>query len=72
MQQSVKGWVFAAGTRRSFNVTCDFVLSDSGIASDEGFVGVMVAEPLHIVITASPVLLNTQVLGQRGSVNEEL
>ena len=60
VQQTVKGWVFAAGTSRSFNLTCDFVLSDSGIASYEGFVGVMVAEPLRMRITTSPVLINTR------------
>jgi hypothetical protein len=38
---------------------CDFVLCDSGIPGYEGSVGVMVAEPLHMVITTSPVLINT-------------
>jgi hypothetical protein len=41
------------------NLTCDFVLCDSGIASHEGSVGVMVAEPLHMVITTSRLFINT-------------
>jgi TonB family protein len=58
--QSVREWMFSAqpGESRTFELKCEFVLSEtsSSIRRDVR----MVAEPLHLLLLASPPQIETQ------------
>jgi len=61
-KDSVTKWRFAAqeGADRVFDLTCEFIVTmGSGIVSQQLYGGVMVAGPLHIVITATPPRMET-------------
>jgi len=60
-KDSVVKWKFAPqeSPGRTFDLTCEYALLDSGIVSYRQYSDARVAGPLHILILASPPIINT-------------
>jgi len=59
----VKKWAFVTGAERTFELTCDFVISEESLVTRRRYS--FVVEPFHLRVVANPPTIETNVAGTR-------